>query len=45
MPEDNGFVPFVQAMADQAGVSATAVECENCDCHDCDVNCEECDNK
>ena len=45
---NDGFVPFVQTEAMEAGqeeMLAVARECENCDCFDCNVNCEECDSR
>jgi len=40
---NDGFVSFVQAEASQTGTFVAASECDN-SCHDCNVNCEECDN-
>lgn len=45
MKSDDGFVSFVRLVTAPEVVIATAQDsCENCDCYDCNVNCEECDS-
>jgi hypothetical protein len=39
---NEGFLSIVESN-NKGTIEMAALECESCDCYDCDYNCQECD--